>query len=256
MLAKGFRTMRENVFEKGEWAQTLVLEENLPALDFLRSRRAGLPEYREAGRYRSWLLPAQKMPMPLHPVRRARVEDLPAMQLLLDGFSRRRSFSPVIDLQNLGDAYLNGLGVEDFLVAEDSGEIIGMMALWDQSSFQRLRVDGYSLVMTAVRPFWNPGARLLGGIPLPAPRNALTIVKASMIACSGDDPAIFRSLLAFAFPQLMGKMLLIGLSEKDALTDALDGLKGRKFGGLHFLVGWEGEPHAWEEPFGFDAARI
>ena len=256
MLAKGFRTMRENVFEKGEWAQTLVLEENLPALEFLRSRRAGLPEYREAGRYRNWLLPAQKMPMPVHPVRHARAEDLPAMQLLLDGFSRLRSFSPVIDLRNLGDAYLNGLAVEDFLVAEDSGEIIGMMALWDQSPFQRLRVDGYSMVMTAFRPLWNLGTRLLGGIPLPAPGNALPIVKASMIACSGDDPAIFRSLLAFAFPLFMGKILLIGLSEKDALTAALDGLKGRKFGGLHFLVGWEGEPPAWEEPFGFDAARI
>jgi hypothetical protein len=51
-------------------------------------------------------------------------------------------------------------------------------------------------------------------------------------------------------------MLLVGLSEKDPLTAALDGMKGRKFGGLHFLVGWEGEPPAWEEPFGFDVARI
>lgn len=256
MLAKGFRTMREHVFEKGEWAQTLVLEENLPALEFLRSRRAGLPEYREAGRYRSWLLPAQKMPTPLHRVRFARVEDLPAMQLLLDEFSRRRSFSPVIGLQNLGDAYLDGLVVEDFLVAEDAGEIIGMMALWDQNPFQRLRVDSYSPVMTAARPLWNLGARLLGRIPLPAPGKPLPIIKASMIACSGDDPSIFRSLLASAFPQLMGKMLLIGLSEKDPLAAALDGLKGRKFGGLHFLVGWEGEPPEWEESFVFDAGRI
>lgn len=256
MLAKGFRMMRENIFGRGEWAQTLVLEGNLPALEFLRSRRAGLPEYREAGRYRNWLLPAQKMPPPMHRVRRARFGDLPAMQLLLDGFSRRRSFSPVIDLRNLGDAYLNGLAVEDFLVAEDAGEIIGMMALWDQSQFQRLRVDGYSPGMAAVRPLWNLGARLLGRIPLPSPGNPLPITKASMIACSGDDPAILRSLLAFAFPLLMGKMLLVGLSEKDALTAALDGLKGREFGGLHFLVGWVGEPPAWEEPFGFDPARI
>lgn len=256
MLAKGFRLIRENIFEKGEWAQTLVLEENLPALEFLRSRRAGLPEYREAGRYRSWLLSPQKMPVPLHRVRRACVGDLPAMQLLLDDFSRRRSFSPVIDLRNLGDAYLNGLRVEDFLVAEDAGAIIGMMALWDQSPFQRLRVDGYAPNMAAARPLWNLGARLVGGIPLPSPGNPLPIIKAGMIACFGDDPAILRSLLAFAFPHLTGKMLLIGLSEKDALTAALDGLKGRKFGGLHFLVGWANEPPSWDEPFGFDAARI
>lgn len=256
MLAKGFRTMREHIFEKSEWAQTLVLEKNPAALEFLRSRRAGLPEYREAGRYRNWLLPAQKTPPPLHPVRRARAGDLPAMQLLLDDFSRRRSFSPVIDLRNLGDAYLNGLAVEDFLVAEGAGEIIGMMALWDQSLFQRLRVDGYPPGMAAARPLWNLGARLVGGIPLPSPGNPLPIIKASTIACCGDDPAILRSLLAFTFPLIAGKMLLVGLSEKDALTAALDGLKGREFVGLHFLVGWEGEPPGWREPFGFDAARI
>lgn len=256
MLANGFRTMRESIFEKGEWAQTLVLEENLPALEFLRSRRAGLPEYREAGRYRSWLLPAQKISKPIHQVRRARADDLPAMQLLLDDFSRRRSFTPVIDLRNLGDAYLNELAVEDFLVAEDAGKIIGMMALWDQSPFQRLRVDGYSPCMAAVRPLWNLVAGLLGGIPLPPKGSPLPIVKTSMLASSEDDPAILGSLLAFAVPQLMGKMLLIGLSEKDTLTAALDGLKGRKFSGLHFLVGWNGEPPTWQEPFGFDPARI
>jgi hypothetical protein len=256
MLARGFRMMRDHVFEKGEWAQTLVLEQNLPALEFLRSRRAGLPEYREAGRYRSWLLSAQNMPAPLHRIRLARPGDLPAMQVLLDGFSRRRSFSPVIDLRNLGDDYLNGLAVEDFVVAEDAGEISGMMAMWDQSPFQRLRVDGYSPGLAAVRPLWNFGAKILGGIPLPPPGNALPIIKAGMIACSGDAPAILRSLLAYAFPLLPEKMLLVGLSEKDPLTAALDGMKGRKFGGLHFLVGWEGEPPAWEEPFGFDVARI
>jgi hypothetical protein len=256
MLAKGFHMMREHVFGKGEWAQTLVLEGNLPALEFLRSRRAGLPEYREAGRYRNWLLPTQRTPKPFHRVRRARSGDLPAMQLLLDESSRRRSFAPVVDLRNLGDAYLNGLAVGDFIVAEEGGEIIGMMALWDQSPFQRMRVDGYSPGMAAFRPLWNLGAMLLGGIALPPPGNALPITKAGLIACCGDDPAILRSLLAFSFPLLAGKMLLVGLSEKDSLAAALSGLKGREFGGLHFLVGWEGEPPAWEEPFGFDPARI
>jgi hypothetical protein len=61
--------------------------------------------------------------------------------------------------------------------------------------------------------------------------------------------------VAFAFPLLMGKMLLVGLAEKDPLTAALDGLRSRKFGCLHFLVGWEGEPPSWQEPFGFDVGE-
>ena len=256
MLAKGFRTMREHVFGKGEWAQTLVLEANLPALEFLRSRRAGLPEYREAGRYRSWILPARKMSAPAHRVRIARPDDLPAMQCMLDESSRRRSFSPVVDLAKLGDAYLNGLTVGDFLVAEDAGEIIGMIALWDQGGFQRFRVDGYSAGLAMARPLLNLHARLRGGLAFPAPGNALPMVKASSIACANDDPAILRSLLAAALPKLGVKSLSVGLSKMDPLATALEGLKGREFGGLHFLVGWEGEPPAWREPLCFDAARI
>jgi hypothetical protein len=252
MLAKGFRMLRDHVFEKGEWAQTLVLEQNLPALEFLRSRRAGLPEYREAGRYRSWLLPARKVAAPAFRVRRACCRDLAGMQVLLDESSRRRSFSPVVDLAMPGDAYLNGLAAEDFLVAEEGGEIIGMMALWDQGAFQRLRVDGYSPGMAVLRPLWNHFAP----ITLPRPGNAIPMAKAAMIACRADDPAILRSLLAAAFPLLAGKALLVGLSERDPLAAALNGLKGRQFGGLHFLVGWEGEPPAWREPFGFDPGRI
>lgn len=256
MLAKGFRTMREQVFAKGEWAQTLVLEDNLPALEFLRSRRAGLPEYREAGRYRNWLLPAQKIAAPTYRVRTARSEDLSAMQILLDGSSQRRSFSPVVDLAKLGDAYLNGLAIEDFLVAEDAGAIIGMMALWDQGKFQRLRVDGYSAGFAVLRPLLNLKAHLCRGLKFPTAGNAIPMVKATAIACSNDDPMILRSLLAFALSRLVGKWLLFALSEKDALTPAMDGLKGREFFGLHFLVGWEGGHPAWEEPFGFDVARI
>jgi len=256
MLAKGFRMMRENVFEKGEWAQTLVLGQNLPALGFFRSRRAGLPEYHKAGRYRNWILAARKIPAPAHLVRTARPDDLPAMQILLDESSRRRSFSPVVDLKNLGHADMNDLSVDDFLVAEDAGEILGIMALWDQSAFQRLRVDGYPAGFAVAHPLLNFHARLRGDATFPAPGNAITMLKAGAIASANDDPAVLRSILAAAFPRLVGKLLSAGLPEKDPLATALDGLRSREFGGLHFLAGWEGDPPACQEPFGFNAARI
>lgn len=256
LLARGFRMIWASIFGKGEWAQTLVLGQNQPALGFLRSRRAGLPDYREAGRYRSWIFPARNMSAPAHRVRMAGADDLPAMQTLLDVSSQRRSFSPVVDLSRLGGAYLNGLAVGDFLVAEGAGKIIGMMALWDQGKFQRLRVDGYSAVLAVARPALNLHARLRGGLAFPEPGNVFPMLKASSIACANDDPAILRSLLSAALSSPGGKPLLVGLSEMDPLAPALEGLRGREFGGLHFLVGWDGSPPAWREPFGFDAGRI
>lgn len=256
LLARGFRSLREKVFGEGEWAQTLILEGNAPALEILRSGRMGLPQYRPAGRYVNWLLPQQAISRFAFPVRTACSADIPAMQGLLNNFSRRRSFSAAVDLGKLGESFLNDLAVEDFLVAEDAGEICGMMAIWDQGKFQRLRVDGYSGAMAVARPVWNLAARIRGSATLPQPGNPIPIRKASMLACMEDDPSILRSLLSAALFSGNGELLSVGMSERDPLTAALTGLKGKLFRGLHFLVGWGGKPPEWREPFGFDPGRI
>jgi hypothetical protein len=256
LLARGFRDLRKKVFAEGEWAQTLVLESNAPALGILRSGRMGLPHYHPAGRYVNWLLPRQKLHRPAHSVRPACITDLPQMQALLDDASSRRSFSAAVDLGKLGGAFLNGLAVGDFLVAEDAGGICGMLALWDQGGFQRLRVDGYSPAMAMARPVWNLAARMRGGAMLPKPGSPIPLRKASMLACADDDPVILRSLLASALSPGNGGLLSVGLSERDPLAAALSGLKGKVFRGRHFLVGWKGVPPEWQEPFGFDPGRI
>lgn len=256
LLARGFRNLREKVFAEGEWAQTLVLESNAPAMEILRSARMGLPRYLPAGRYVNWLLPCQKLPRPALAVRYARTADLPEMQALLDDFSSRRSFTAAVDLGKLGSPFLNGLSIGDFLIAEDSAGMRGLMAVWDQSGFQRLRIDGYSAAMSLARPAWNLAERIRGKMPLPPPGSCIPIRKASILACAEDDPAILRSLLAKALSSENGGFLSVGLSERDRLGEALSALKGKIFRGRHFLVGWEGDPPEWREPFGFDPSRI
>ncbi len=253
LLARGFRLMRREVFRPGEWAQTLVLEDNARALELLTSRRGGLPEYRPAGRYVSWLLPSQRVDSdPRIQVRRATAIDLPTMQMLLEASARRRSFSGIVDLAELGKPVWRDLAIEDFLVAERHGEIVGMVALWDQSAFQRLRIHGYSRTVAALRPVWN----LLGGVPLPEAGQTVPLRKLTVIACEGDDPSILRALLAGALAESDGRLIQAGCSAEDPLVEAFRGLKARKDHGRHFLVGWEGEPPDWREPFAFDVSRI
>ena len=253
MLARGFRALRNEVFLPGEWAQTLVLEDNIRALEMLTCRRGGLPEYRPAGRYVSWLLPNQRIAgRSGHQVRRATAADLGAMQILLDASSRRRSFAGVVNLADLGNPAWRDLTISDFLVAECDGAITGMMGLWDQSGFQRLRVQGYSPIVAALRPLWNSFASM----PLPKAGQVLALRKATAIACENDDPEILRAMLAVALAEMDQRLLLLGMSEEDPLGAAFEGLKGRVDYGRHFLVGWDGDPPEWEEPFAFDAARI
>jgi hypothetical protein len=253
LLARGFREMRREVFRPGEWAQTLVLEDNVRALELLASRRAGLPEYRPAGRYVSWLLPSQRIDCDSGiRVRSATTADLGTMQSLLDAAARRRSFAGMVDLAELGGPSWRGLGIEDFLVAEKHGEIAGMMGLWDQSGFQRLRIHGYSRAVAALRLVWN----LSGGVPLPKAGRTVPLCKVSAIACEKDDPGILRAMLATALAECDGRLLLAGCSVEDPLSAAFRGLNGRMDHGRHFLVGWDGEPPEWREPFAFDVARI
>ncbi len=253
LLARGFRALRNEVFHPGEWAQTLVLEDNVRALATLTGRRGGLPEYRAAGRYMSWLLPHQRLDARSHyQVRPATCADLGVMQGLLDASSQRRSFAEIVNLAELGKPRWRDLTIGDFLVAERDGVVVGMMGLWDQSGFQRLRIHGYSPMIAAVRPLWNSFA----SVALPRAGQVLPLRKATAIACEGDDPAILRALLAAALAGNEKRLLLLGMSAEDPLGVALHGLKGRVEYGRHFLVGWDGVPPGWEEPFAFDVARI
>jgi hypothetical protein len=178
------------------------------------------------------------------------------MQRLFDASAKRRSFSQVVDLSKLGGPSWPRLAVGDFLVADRDGCLVGMAGLWDQTAFQRLRIAGYSPPLSLLRPLWNAGTLVRGGVPLPRPGDSLPLRKATAIACEDDDPQILRALLAHALRDNAGKLLLVGLSAADPLVAALQGLRGRQDRGRHFLVGWEGEPPAWQEPFAFDVARI
>lgn len=257
LLSRGYRLLKREVFAPGEWAQTLVLEDNLRAIELLTSRRAGLPEYRPAGVYRTWLLPAQEADEESGiTVRRAVAGDLVEMQRLYDEAVQRRCFGEMLSLDGLGEGRWHGLHLGDFIIAEREGRIVGMLGLWDQSAFQRLRVAGYSRVMAVVRPPWNAWAAIRGEVPLPPAGSVVPVRKVTAIACEKDDPTILRALMAEALRTCDDKLTLIGMSAADPLVPAMDGLRGRRDQGRHFLVGWEEEPPAWREPFAFDVARI
>jgi hypothetical protein len=67
---------------------------------------------------------------------------------------------------------------------------------------------------------------------------------------------VLRALLQSALELGDPRLILLGMSAVDPLLPALHGLKARQTWGRHFLVGWQGHPPPWREPFAFDVARI
>jgi hypothetical protein len=174
------------------------------------------------------------------------------MRRLLEDAAARRGFAEPIDPGGLGGSRWPGIGPGDFLVAQSRASLVGMMGLWDQRGFQRIRIKGYGAPVCWLRPAIN---RFLP-VPLPAAGACLPLIKATAVACRDDDPRTLRAMLASALGEMGGNLLLLGMSSADPLAAALDGIRARRDHGRHFLVGWEGTPPKLREPFAFDVARI
>ncbi|MFK5923694.1 MAG: hypothetical protein QM496_16065 [Verrucomicrobiota bacterium] len=248
LLARGFKTLKQQVFDEGEWAQTLVLEDNREGSKYLTSGRAGLPVYHPCGIYRSWFLQSQKVNGTTEAikVRSAGIEDRVAMQSLLEREAGSASFTPWVDIAAMG-------GV-DFRLAEQGGELIGMLGIWDTSSINRTRITGYGRGVRLARPFYNVWAELGGRPRLPAIGECISSKALTTLLCKNRDPKIFKALLAGVLETrgLYG----LGLDIEDPLTAALDGLSSKQVTAGHFLVGFFGDPPKVKRPFYFDFARL
>jgi len=260
-LARGFRHLREHVFRPGEWARTLILEENREALRLLTSGRAGLPVYHPAGRYVSLMLTAPvKSSNSRLRIRLATAADLPLMEQLRREEAAKRWGTSACGLTGLGsEPSWQGLHLEDIHIAEDDQGLAGFAGLWDQQAFRRIRIDGYSRSLGAIRPLVNLGARLFSRPALPPVGKILPVVHLGPMACRDSDPRILRALLEFVTRRevLKGRILLAGFGLTDPLLSAFGGIPARRDYGRHFLVGFDGSSPALPDlPLAFEVGRI
>ena len=110
--------------------------------------------------------------------------------------------------------------IEDFVLARLGDKLVGVVGLWDQSSYKQTIVQSYHGSLGRFRPVYNLGLRLLGARPLPAPGERIRYLFASFICVASNDPAIFRALLQHACDLATRRgyaYLMIGLMESDPL---------------------------------------
>ena len=61
----------------------------------------------------------------------------------MNGEGKNKQFSPYYEVSDFGSVRLRGLDQNDFYVAVDGNEIVGVVAKWDQELFKQTRVVGY-----------------------------------------------------------------------------------------------------------------
>jgi radical SAM superfamily enzyme YgiQ (UPF0313 family) len=229
-LARGYRFLRKlhQKSPRGPFALTTIMEDNTLARSLLTSRRAGLPVYREIGRYHTLAFPLfrRHFQAPRDGCRIVRGDEVGAEALArcLAAYGKEKQFYPVYAAGDLaaGGGILRGLSLRDFLVALKGDQPVGIMGCWDQSAFRQRIVSDYSGILAWLRPLIHAGLRAAGSPGFPEKGESVKSLMATAIAIQDNRPDVFQQLLQRMLQERGGKtwgFLLLGLARGDALLD-------------------------------------
>lgn len=226
---------------------TTIAEGNRTALELLTSRRAGLPAYHFAGRYHTLALhlggKQQRGDTNGVEVRPARAEEVGHLVEWLRTEGARKQFFPLYEGEDFGTetGIFKDLRLEDLLLARRGGELVGVLAGWNQMGFRQTVVHGYGRIMNGIRPLYNLWARWFGRPVLPRTGEAFRYLTAALPVVHNDDAAIFTALVETLRARAAGaySYLLLGLHEADPLFAAARRWRARWYTTRLYLVCWD-----------------
>ncbi len=226
LLARMFQTFYQlHRDRQSQLYLTSIPEEASQLRELFTSGRAGLPYYEDVGRYYALGL---RLPMGKRHVPKA-LEVTPAddahlqqIEQCLSQQGTRRQFFPCFIANDLlsGLPHLRDLRPKDFYLALEQGQVVGVAALWNQTAFRQLVLEGYRGWRGLMHGLLQPIRRWLGKPPQFQPGQEIPYRFLSFLALQADRPDVFRALvdtLAEKATEEGARYLLIGLHEKEPL---------------------------------------
>lgn len=244
LLVRGYRELRAlHEADPLPFYTSVIYEGNERALRALRGARAGLPIYRERGRL---LTPALRLDRDLPAIElpdvrisSARSADLASIVDFVNARMATRQFGLHLDSGDFTIGRLAGLRADDFLLARRDGELLGTIAVWDQTSLRQTHVERYRGALGLMRPVVNALRAATGGHRLPAPGERIRSVYLACFAVDRDDErvatALFRAGMRCA-RRRGWHYAIVGLHERDPLVDVISSYPGIAAAGRLFVV--------------------
>ena len=226
---------------------TTIMEDNRPAKEVLLSGRLGLPVYHDLGRFYSV---AAGLSGRSHGcsdgkvcVRPATAADGAAVVAFLNQEGRSKQFFPEYKAEDLGlrGGLLAQLEWKDVFLAFRAGELLGVLAAWDQRAFRRWRVTGYAPWLRILRGPLNLVAGLRGTPFLPKPDSTPDYFILSLVCIRENDRSVFNTLLEAILREKRSRygFFLAGLHERDPLLPELLARPHVPLPSRLFAVAWE-----------------
>ena len=213
-----------------------VLEGN-KAMEKRLSGPRGLPSFQKLTTIRAYSVPIlwkrRLTDLAGMTVERAQWRDLDAMAALWQATASQRQFAGILDSAAMGRVIEQapGLLISSYLIARSGrGQILGFLALWDQSAIKQMYVESYSPRLIVVKKCFNGVAPMIGSERLPESGEPLRHQTVFQVCVPPDRPEVLRSLLVTAHNELRSSrcsFFNVGLDIRDPLGSATEGLLGQ-----------------------------
>jgi hypothetical protein len=195
-------------------------------------------------------------------LRRATSDDVEAMQAFFDSQAPAKQLYPRYRFDRLDEPYYANLSIDDYFLAYDGTELVGITGIWDQQAFKQTRVVGYAGALRWSRPIANVIGRLTTGFSLPRTGSELRYLYLHTIVTRDNSVAVFGDLVEHIFSTYRDsnhEYFLCGLFTHDPLISVLDSFRSRRdVMAQHYEIGIDELEHALspESPLYVEAARI
>lgn len=226
LVGRGYRFLK-NLHQAGDvkFYLTSIIEDNLVAKNVLTSGKAGLPTYKDFGRFHTLAIRPQKVSFKKNPanlrIRKAHKADIIRVTEFLNRNAMRRQFFPIYEMRHFdnNDGLLKNMRLSDVYLATNKGRLVGTLAVWDQKSFKQCLIKNYSRGIKTIRPFFNLYAKIGKRPELPKPGSILNYLTLALISVENDDSAIFETLFRHALHDVSKvehlHSVMVGFHERD-----------------------------------------
>jgi hypothetical protein len=241
-VVQAYNLLYEICKEKGaKYFIATILDGNVDAIRYLEHEKMPGPRYHYAGRYEGHaILPVGRS------AKSDRFESRPASLTDFDAIgefliaSGLKQLYPAFNMNDFQAGKYPGLAVEDFkLVADRSGKIVAIGALWDQSSYKQYIVKGYHGMLRMLLPV-SGLFPILGYPVLPRIDSTLNYRTLSFWAVENDNPEIFMELISPPGSKNADySFLMIGINERNRLRELLRRKSIVKYASRLYIVDFE-----------------
>jgi hypothetical protein len=244
ILREGFEALRRDLHQplRTPYYLTAIISDNQTARRLLEADLPGKPTYRPLADCTT--LAIRTSASTEERCVAACDRDVPEIATCLSRNLRRYQFAPVWTEADIRAAQkAGGPGAGDFILYRRDGQVVGCIALWDQSRVRQAVIRGYDSRIALLRPLLNATGTWTGLPRLPKCGEALRQVYLAFAAVDGDDPEVLRALVGAALEQAQRRGFTVGviaLADANPMLPALKAaFRARAYRSRLYLVHWD-----------------